>query len=68
MFVDSFFLIAIDYLGPLCADMIRQNRLVQSEWTELQVCAPIFEAFMTPADSKNVVKNLLHHYQLLEKV
>ncbi|KAJ3102877.1 hypothetical protein HDU96_009478 [Phlyctochytrium bullatum] len=67
IFIDPVFRYALEYMYPLCVDLLVSNSLTFAEWTELDVTASILGSFMSKEEAIKVTKAVLSHYQLLEK-
>ncbi|KAJ3188547.1 hypothetical protein HK101_009078 [Irineochytrium annulatum] len=67
VFIDPFFRRSLDFIVPMCVDMIVQNRLVFSEWKELEITVPILSAFLSKEEATKATKTLLAYYQHLER-
>ncbi|KAI8846170.1 mRNA export factor elf1 [Chytridium lagenaria] len=67
IFIDSVFRFALNYMYPMCEDLLILNALTYSEWNELNVTMPTLTAFMSNDEAVKVTKAILHYYQVLEK-
>ncbi|KAJ3414488.1 hypothetical protein HDV05_006490 [Chytridiales sp. JEL 0842] len=67
VFIDAYFRVAIEYLTQLGLEMVNTDRLVYSEWTELDVLSSVLAEFVTKDEVVKVTKSVLGVYQLLDK-
>jgi hypothetical protein len=67
-FIDGYFRIAMQYVAPIAFEMVTQNRLVYSEWVQLDIMESVISGFVTKDETMKVTKTFLAYYQALEKV
>lgn len=67
IFIDSFFMSALNYLAPCCLEMISQDRVSEKEWSTLDVCNSVLECFITKEETEKSVRNFLEFYHELIK-
>ncbi|KAJ1553801.1 hypothetical protein HK405_006850, partial [Cladochytrium tenue] len=62
-FVDTFFRSAIEYLAPVCAEVLSQDVLAPAEWAKMDVVDSVLSNFISKKEVEVMTKQVLDHYQ-----